>query len=489
MAKKFISRLWIPCLVSDIAAIAAAYYTTLLIRFHSHFGDRVYDSINAILNVKSQFAANCDFEQFYLVSALRIIFFLSMSICFLYSFFGLYVGRRFIQKHFEAWNIVKVNIYALFIYYGYWYLTRNHFHPRSLFGTMLFLNIVYCLALRHFVHKALHLLRTRFSLERCSTILIGTHDKEASLIEDLISMVRPHGLLIVDRVEVKAGEPIEDLLRRLATCMKQQDASMVICADKQLSVSQLMQILKFCDENQVATKILSNKIDVLTKHARIPTDMIRGIPLVHFSASSNSRLYLLFKRAWSTMLAALLLIIAAPFLLLIALLIRITSHGSVLFIQERIGINRQPFKMLKFRTMHHRADETQAQVEEFNESGTGLFKIRKDPRVTPIGRFLRRFSLDELPQLINVIKGEMTIVGPRPLPRRDYENYYEDWHYTRHGGLPGLTCLWQVSGRSDIDFHNMCILDVYYLRNQTIMLDIKMMLRTVLVVLFAKGAY
>jgi len=145
--------------------------------------------------------------------------------------------------------------------------------------------------------------------------------------------------------------------------------------------------------------------------------------------------------------------------------------------------------MLKFRTMHDRAAELQAQVEEFNESGTGLFKIRKDPRVTGVGRVLRRFSLDELPQLLNVLRGDMTVVGPRPLPRRDFENYYEDWHYGRHAGLPGLTCLWQISGRSDIDFHNMCILDVFYLRNQIWVLDLKILLRTFWVVLFAKGAY
>jgi lipopolysaccharide/colanic/teichoic acid biosynthesis glycosyltransferase len=145
--------------------------------------------------------------------------------------------------------------------------------------------------------------------------------------------------------------------------------------------------------------------------------------------------------------------------------------------------------MLKFRTMYDQSEETQAQLEEFNESGEALFKIRKDPRVTPVGRFLRRFSLDELPQLLNVVKGDMRIVGPRPLPRRDFQNYYEDWHYSRHSGMPGLTCLWQVSGRSDLGFRDMCILDVYYLRNQSWVLDLRIMLKTVWVVLFAKGAY
>ena len=188
-------------------------------------------------------------------------------------------------------------------------------------------------------------------------------------------------------------------------------------------------------------------------------------------------------------MAAVLLLLASPVFLVIALLIKTNSRGGVFFTQERIGINRKPFRMFKFRTMYHRAEELQAQVEELNESGEGLFKIRRDPRVTPVGRFLRRFSLDELPQLINVLRGEMTLVGPRPLPRRDFENYYEEWHYSRHSGLPGLTCLWQISGRSDLSFHNMCILDDYYLRNRNMMLDLKIVMRTASVVLFAKGAY
>jgi lipopolysaccharide/colanic/teichoic acid biosynthesis glycosyltransferase len=139
--------------------------------------------------------------------------------------------------------------------------------------------------------------------------------------------------------------------------------------------------------------------------------------------------------------------------------------------------------------MYARADEMQAEVEEFNESGKGLFKMRRDPRVTPIGRFLRRYSLDELPQLLNVIRGEMVVVGPRPLPRRDFEHYYEEWHYARHAGLPGLTCLWQVSGRSELDFHNMCLLDIYYLSNRNWVLDTRILLKTAWAVLFARGAY
>lgn len=250
-----------------------------------------------------------------------------------------------------------------------------------------------------------------------------------------------------------------------------------------------MQVLEIADRYHLPTKILSDGLEVLAKQARMPVDLIRGVPLVHFEGRTPSRALALLRQARTLLAAVSAGLFLLPVMGLIALLIRLTSHGPALFCQERIGVNRQPFRMYKFRTMHTNAEEQQAQLEEFNESGGGLFKIRDDPRVTPVGKVLRRFSLDEMPQLFNVLRGEMAIVGPRPLPRRDFENYYEDWHYSRHEGMPGLTCLWQVSGRSDLDFHDMCILDVYYLRNSNWVLDLKIILRTIWVVLFAKGAY
>ncbi len=127
-------------------------------------------------------------------------------------------------------------------------------------------------------------------------------------------------------------------------------------------------------------------------------------------------------------------------------------------------------------------------LESLNDADGTLFKIRNDPRITRIGQLLRKYSIDELPQLLNVVRGDMALIGPRPLPHRDYNNYYEKWHYNRHVGQQGATCLWQVSGRSDLDFETMCILDVYYLRNRTLRLDLEILLRTVCVVFCARGA-
>jgi lipopolysaccharide/colanic/teichoic acid biosynthesis glycosyltransferase len=160
----------------------------------------------------------------------------------------------------------------------------------------------------------------------------------------------------------------------------------------------------------------------------------------------------------------------------------------VLYADERIGLGEQTFRMLKFRTMVAGADRQQAALERANEASGALFKIRNDPRVTPVGRLLRRLSIDEVPNVINVLRGEMSLVGPRPLPRRDYDRL-EAWHRRRYNVLPGVTGLWQVSGRSDLSFDDLVRLDFYYLENWSIWLDISILIKTPAAVFSQRGAY
>jgi lipopolysaccharide/colanic/teichoic acid biosynthesis glycosyltransferase len=178
----------------------------------------------------------------------------------------------------------------------------------------------------------------------------------------------------------------------------------------------------------------------------------------------------------------------APGLLAIALAVKLTSHGPVLYRSVRPGMGSKPFNCLKFRTMREGADQNQDELEQFNELSGALFKIKDDPRVTRVGRFLRNFSMDELPQLINVLRGEMSLVGPRPLPMRDYERLAE-WHKKRYLVLPGITGLWQVSGRSNLDFDDLVRLDFLYLEQWTMVLDLSILLKTIPAVLTRRGAY
>jgi lipopolysaccharide/colanic/teichoic acid biosynthesis glycosyltransferase len=186
--------------------------------------------------------------------------------------------------------------------------------------------------------------------------------------------------------------------------------------------------------------------------------------------------------------SALVVAIGLPLWLLIALAIKLDSRGPIFFVDRRIGVGEREFPMLKFRTMVPEAPKLQPRLEAENEAGGALFKIRDDPRITRVGRFLRRFSLDEIPQVVNVLKGEMSLVGPRPLPLRDYK-LLEDWHRRRYGVLPGMTGLWQISGRSGLSFDDLVRLDFTYLENWSIWLDISIIVKTIPAVIMRRGAY
>ena len=194
------------------------------------------------------------------------------------------------------------------------------------------------------------------------------------------------------------------------------------------------------------------------------------------------------KRTFDIAVATFLLVVLSPLLAACALLVRLSSRGPVVYRSSRPGIGGTPFACFKFRTMYTDADQRQADLESLNEASGALFKIKRDPRLTPVGRLLRRYSLDELPQLVNVVRGQMSLVGPRPLPQRDFQRL-EDWHKKRYLVLPGITGLWQVSGRSELDFNDLVRLDFLYLERWSVFLDLSILVKTVPAVLARRGAF
>jgi exopolysaccharide biosynthesis polyprenyl glycosylphosphotransferase len=221
--------------------------------------------------------------------------------------------------------------------------------------------------------------------------------------------------------------------------------------------------------------------------ARVQLEELDGIPLLSFATTPTSQIQLMAKRALDVTLAALLLFLGMPVVLTIALLIKITSGGRVLFRQTRCGLNGRSFTLYKFRTMVEGAEDRRLELLHLNEMNGPVFKLRSDPRVTYLGRFLRRFSLDEVPQLWNVLRGDMSLVGPRP-PIPEEVAKYQRWQRRRLAMKPGLTCLWQVSGRNNLDFDRWMQLDLEYIDSWTPMLDFKILLKTIPAVLSGKGA-
>jgi exopolysaccharide biosynthesis polyprenyl glycosylphosphotransferase len=238
----------------------------------------------------------------------------------------------------------------------------------------------------------------------------------------------------------------------------------------------------------ISLRILSLDFEAFYRKSSIL--MLGGIPTIQFSPPLVAGLDFWVKRSFDFCVSAILIILLAPLLLGLAILIKLDSPGPFFYKQERVGLHGNLFKVLKFRTMVIDADKLQKELEAQNEMKDGvLFKMKDDPRITRVGKFLRRTSLDELPQLFNILFGQMSLVGPRPLPVRDVQKFSEH-HFIRHEVMPGITGLWQVSGRSNItDFEQVVRLDSFYIENWSLWLDIQILGRTALVLLKRQGAY
>jgi exopolysaccharide biosynthesis polyprenyl glycosylphosphotransferase len=260
----------------------------------------------------------------------------------------------------------------------------------------------------------------------------------------------------------------------------------VIIADPEFPQDDAVELVDQCHRRGVSVRLAPSTMEILIHRAEFVPG--QSVPLFELGPPVFEGVDFALKRTFDIVGATLLLIVLSPLLLIITLAVRLSSRGPILFRSMRRGIGQRPFPCLKFRTMHTDAEERQADLEELNEASGALFKIRDDPRLTRVGRMLRRFSLDELPQLVNVLRGEMSLVGPRPLPERDYE-MLEDWHRKRYLVLPGITGLWQVSGRSELDFDDLVHLDFIYLESWSLALDLTILLKTVPAVFLRRGAY
>lgn len=260
----------------------------------------------------------------------------------------------------------------------------------------------------------------------------------------------------------------------------------IICLPVKSFYQDASDIVATCEEQGIMVRLLSDIFNL--KIANTKSIMYDGETIVTLFTGEMFGRYVLLKRAMDVLLSLVLIIILLPLYLVTALLIKLTSPGPVFFIQQRLGLHKRRFGVYKFRSMVPEAEKKQTEMEHLNEVQGAAFKIKNDPRITPIGSILRKTSIDELPQLLNVLKGDMSLVGPRPLPVRDYEGFDRDWHRRRFSVRPGITCLWQISGRNGISFDKWMELDMHYIDNWSIWLDLKILLGTIPSVLKGRGA-
>ncbi len=249
---------------------------------------------------------------------------------------------------------------------------------------------------------------------------------------------------------------------------------------------QIYRIVGLCEEQGILIRFLSDLFDL--KIAKATVDHFGKLPVLTLNSTPDEQLAVMLKRGIDIAGSFVLLVFLLPVFVLTAVLIRLDSPGPVFFRQTRIGLNKRRFDMIKFRSMVQGAEKRMSDLEEYNEVDGPVFKIRNDPRITRIGTFIRKTSIDELPQLINVFLGDMSLVGPRPLPVRDYEGFDTDWHLRRFSVRPGITCLWQVEGRSDISFDKWMELDMQYIDKWSLWLDVKILFKTIPAVIRGQGA-
>jgi exopolysaccharide biosynthesis polyprenyl glycosylphosphotransferase len=364
----------------------------------------------------------------------------------------------------------------------------DHFSSYYIFYGSLFFGTAYIGGLRE-----LYLRATGWVLERAGyrrrALLVGSGKHIEAVAHALASRSRT-GVDLVGYISLtprpESGLRSLGTLAQLPEILALERIQEVIIADPEFPQERAVDLVDSCHQRGVTVHVAPSTMEILIDRAEFVPG--QSVPLFTLRPPVFEGIDFALKRTFDLAVSTITLIVISPLLLAIAAAVKLSSRGPVIYKSVRPGMAGKPFHCLKFRTMREHADQIQDDLEPLNEQSGVLFKIRQDPRLTPVGRFLRRFSLDELPQLVNVVRGEMSLVGPRPLPVRDFERL-EEWHKKRYLVLPGVTGLWQVSGRSELDFDDLVRLDFLYLERWSIFLDLSILLKTIPAVLTRRGAF
>jgi exopolysaccharide biosynthesis polyprenyl glycosylphosphotransferase len=452
-------------LALDLAGVFAAIYVALMVKAVVRYGDWAFHA--SYVEARENFA------------------FASLVTVLLFARSGLYASRaerpglsRIVSSLFQV--MVVALIFAL--------INGEKYSSYYIFYGTLAFGIVFIGLLRWGYEKVTGaLLRAAGYRRRAVLVGSGKHieDVAHALLDEVhvpVEMVGFISLTPRPNNGLRSLGRIEDLPAVLDHHRVQE----VIIADPDFPQERAVELVDQCHRRGVTVRIAPSTMEILVHRAEFVPGA--SVPLFELRPPVFDGFDYAIKRTFDFVVALLLTIVLSPLLLLIAAAVAISSRGPVLYRSMRPGIGGEPFACLKFRTMRSGADQLQADLESINEATGALFKIRHDPRLTAVGRLLRRYSLDELPQLLNVLAGQMSLVGPRPLPPRDFERLQE-WHKKRYLVLPGITGLWQVSGRSELDFDDLVRLDFLYLERWSVGLDLAILLKTVPAVISRRGAF
>lgn len=367
-------------------------------------------------------------------------------------------------------------------------INGNDFSSYYIFYGSLFFAIVYVSGFRTAYDRVTGLLLRAAGYQR-RAVLVGTGEHIEAVGNALMdSPSSPINVIGFVSLTPRPDNGLRSLgrLDDIGMVIVEHRVDEVIIADPDFPQQQAVELVDQAHRRGVRVRIAPSTMELLVHRAEfVPGETV---PLFELKPPVFEGVDYFLKRSFDLVVAGGLLFFLSPVLLACWAAVRLTSRGPAIYRSVRPGIGGQPFACFKFRTMYIDAAQVQEDLESLNEKSGAIFKIKDDPRVTPVGRFLRRWSLDELPQLVNVLLGQMSLVGPRPLPERDYMRL-EDWHKKRYLVLPGITGLWQVSGRSELDFDDLVRLDFLYLERWSVFLDLTILVKTVPAVLARRGAF
>jgi exopolysaccharide biosynthesis polyprenyl glycosylphosphotransferase len=423
-----------------------------------------------------------------------LLFGLLFSWQLIFSALGLYNSRRIDSRGKESLDIFKATTTGALTCWA----VAAIFDMSMITTEFLFIfwaaSSVICIASRLMVRQILKWLRLRGRNLRFM-LIVGTNERAVRFAKKIES--RPElGYRLLGFVENDwRGNPgfpnsgyriVTDFDGFSSFARENVVDEVIVCLPVRSFYNQIFSISKICEKHGIIVRHFSGIYDLKLAHSE--TDHFEGLSLVTHYTGSITGWQVLIKRMMDILLSMFLLVISSPIFLVGAVLIKRSSPGPVFFVQQRVGLNKRRFNLFKFRTMIPDAERKLSELEGFNELSGPVFKIKNDPRITPIGKFLRKTSIDELPQLYNVFIGDMSLVGPRALPVRDYNGFEQDWHRRRFSVRPGITCLWQVNGRNNIAFDQWMELDLEYIDNWSLWLDLKILLKTIPAVVSGYGA-
>lgn len=462
-----------------VVAFPMAYY--LRERFHLFY---TFDLFPQIQVVESELVS---FERYVMLLILVVpIWIVTLNML------GVYQSIRTRSFFDIIWILFKSTIYTTFIVATFVFTLKVEYVSRVLFAFFAFFTFSLLAIEKWLLLSVIRYIRRKgYNYKR---LLIVGSGKRA---QNFIKVVEKHpewGFKIGGIVDDEKGKinqkvmnyDIIGTLDDIANILHRRAIDEVVFVVPRSWLNKIQNSIAICELEGVKARLAVDLFDLEIAHAT--QTELEGIPLMTFEPVVGHEGQLFIKRTLDILFSAVFIVVLAPVFLVVALLIKLTSKGPVFFVQRRVGRNGRRFILYKFRTMYYGSHKKLAELEKLNELSGPVFKIKNDPRITPAGRLLRKFSIDELPQLFNIFMGHMSLVGPRPpLPREVRK--YEPWQRRRLSMHPGLTCLWQVSGRNKIAFEEWIKLDLQYIDNWSLWLDFKIILKTIPVVFFGIGAH